>query len=327
MEQNNKIVFMGWKRIDFVEREDQTERISLYRNTLNFYKGAFSTYVENVEEIRLGMFKQDYKHEVLVNQKYICLVTLGEYGNVEYVCTYSERQANEKNFGQMMLDLSRWAEVPWHIAKITKNMDLVEGYYILCNIKKVAKSDPLTGAEKVFLMEKDLKLRNCILERLFSKKVWSKIEKPITQSEVNSRYLAYYILVKGELINDLNVYCTVPKAYNPVSELDIFNHNINYRALKTGLGVNFVQCTVSIENNLEAVKFLKHMRNVIAATGAKQSDDCLFCSDDSYYRNSMIRQFFGEEIWAIIGSTLLNNVNCSLAVGHYLYLHHRRGKG
>lgn len=323
----NNIVFMGWKKINFIEREDQSERITFYWNLLSFFKGAFSAYVEKVEEIRSGTFHEKCKQEFLVNQEFVFNVTLGEYGRVEYVCTYSERQESEKDFGQKMLELSQWAGVPWHIAKITKGMDFVEGYEILCAIKKVANSDPLTSTERNFLMKRDLKLRNCILERLFSRKVWDKIKEPVTQVEINSRHLAYYILVKGEIQNDLNVYCSVPKAFDPISESDIFHHNMNIRALKTGLGVDFVLCTVSIENNLEAIKFLKHMRNVIAATGVKKSDDCLFCSEDSYYRNSMIRHFFGEEIWATIGPTLLNKTACSLAVGHYLYQHHRRGKG
>ena len=324
----HKMTFFGWKRINYIERNDDlTERIYVYNDTLSFYRRAFSAYVDEVEEVRIGLIHEGFKQEFLINQEHICLVTLGEYGNVEYVCTYSERQEKEKKFGMMMLDLSRWAGVPWHIAKITKNMDLAEAYYVLCDIKKVARSGPLTDTEKYYLMQRDLSLRNCILERLFSKKVWSKIEEAVTQNETNSRYLAYYIMVKGEIRTDLNVYCDIPKAYTPVSELDIFRHNMNYRALKTGLGVNFVLCTIGIENNFEAVKFLKHMRNIIAATGVKPSDDCLFCSDDSYYRNSMIRQFFGEEVWNIIGSALLDNTTCSMAVGHYLYLHHRRGKG
>ena len=43
MEKN--IVFMGWKKINFIEREDQSERITFYWNLLSFFKGAFSAYV------------------------------------------------------------------------------------------------------------------------------------------------------------------------------------------------------------------------------------------------------------------------------------------
>ena len=139
--------------------------------------------------------------------------------------------------------------------------------------------------------------------------------------------MVYYILVKGEIQNDLNVYCTVPKAFDPISKSDIFHHNMNIRALKTGLGVDFALCTADIEDNAEAIMFLRHMRNVIADTGVRKKDDWLFCSEDPYYRNSMIRHFFGEEIWSTIGSAILNKTACSLAVGHYLYQHHRRGKG
>ena len=80
MEKN--IVFMGWKKINFIEREDQSERITFYWNLLSFFKGAFSAYVEKVEEIRSGTFHEKCKQEFLVNQEFVFNVTLGEYGRV-----------------------------------------------------------------------------------------------------------------------------------------------------------------------------------------------------------------------------------------------------
>lgn len=328
MENNNvNVVFLGWKKVNFVEREDLTESITFSGDTLSFFKGAFSSYVANVEEIRTGIYCRENVREVLVNQMYIFHVTIGQYGYVEYVSTYSERHEKEQSFGQRILDLSRWADVPWHIAKIVKDKDMVKGYEILCSIKKVAETRRLSGTQQLFLREKDLKLRNCILESLFNKKVWDEINISVTQNEINSRYLAYYILVKGDITRDINVMCDVPKAYIPVSEADIFKHNLNLRAMKAGVGIDFALCTVDIEDNAEAIMFLRHMRNVIADTGVRKKDDWLFCSEDSYYRNSMIRHFFGEEIWATIGTAILNKTACSLAVGHYLYQYHRRGKG
>lgn len=323
---NNPMVYLGWSKITFIERDDSSEEITFKKGILSFAEGSFSSYVDKVEEIRSGISYEKNKQEFLVNGSLIFCLTLGTYGNIEYLCKYTERQIDEKEFGDQMLELSRWAKVPWHIAKITKGMSMVEGYEVLSAIKKVASSDPLSNTERSFLMKKDLKLRLAILESLFSKKVWNRIKDAVTRSETNSRYLAYYIMCKGEIEDDINVFCDLPKGFYPNSATDIYRYNMNFRTLKAGVGINFALCTADIEDNCEAIQFLKHMKNVIAATKIRKGDARLFCSEDDYYRNATIRYYLGEEIWALIGNALLSNTACSFAIGHYIYLNHRRGR-
>lgn len=324
---NNPTVYLGWNKIKaFIERDDNSEEITFKRGILSFAKGSFSSYVDKIMEIRSGISYEKNKQEFLVNGSLIFCLTLGTYGNIEYLCKYTERQIDEKDFGDQMLELSRWANVPWHIAKITKGMSMVEGYEVLSVIKKVASSDPLSSTERNFLMKKDLKLRITILEGLFSKKVWNRIKDAVTRSEINSRYLAFYIMTKGEVDSDINVYCTLPKAFYPTSITDIFHYNMNIRAMKSGVGINFALCTSDIEDNYEAILLLKHMRNVISSTNTNKKENWIFCSEDDYYRNSMIRHHLGEEIWAAIGNTVLKKTACSLAIGHYIYRNHPIGK-
>lgn len=327
--EGNNTVFFGWEKISFVERDDFTNEIIFSEKTLSFFKGAFSAYVENVEEIRRSLYYENYKQEFLINRLYIFHITLGECGHIDYLCTYDEKQKKEKSFGQQILEISKIANVPWHIAKLTKELDSREAKQVLCSIRKIAKSVTLTGTQRLFLRKKDLKLRNYILQCVFEKnqELWFKIREPILTSESNSRYLAYYILVKGEIESDINVHCDLPHATVPTTETEIFNHNINLRALKSGVGINIALCTANIADNSTAVMFLKHMRDVISDTKVMKREDYLLCDEDDYYRNSMLRHYFGEEIWSVIGSNLLERRTCSLAIGHYVYQNRRRGGG
>ena len=326
MENNNPAAYFGWNKVAFVEREDNSEKITFEKNVLSFAKGSFSAYTDEINDIRSGISYDKTQQEFLINGSKIFVVTLGTYGNIKYLCEYADRQADEKEFGLQMFELSRWAKVPWHIAKITKGMSMIDAYEVLYSIKKVANSDPLSNMERDFLTKRDLKLRLTILESLFSQKTWNRIKEAVTRSETNSRYLAYYIMCKGELTNDINVYCTLPKAFYPTSVTDIFHYNMNVRAMKSGVGINFALCTSDIEDNYEAILLLKHMRNVISSTNTNKKENWIFCSEDDYYRNSMIRHHLGEEIWAAIGNTVLRKTACSLAIGHYIYRNHPIGK-
>lgn len=326
MESNNPTVYMGWNKIAFIEREDTSKKITFEKNILSFAKGRFLDYVDEVNEIRSGVSYDQTQQEFLINGSKIFVVTLGIYGNVTYLCEYSKRQEEEKEFGHQMFELSNWAKVPWHIAKIAKGMSMVDGYEVLCSIKKVANSSSLNSMEQDFLMKRDLKLRLDILEGLFPKRIWARIKEAVTRSEINSRYLAFYIMTKGEVDSDINVYCTLPKAFYPTSITDIFHYNMNIRAMKSGVGINFALCTSDIEDNYEAILLLKHMRNVISSTNTNKKENWIFCSEDDYYRNSMIRHHLGEEIWAAIGNTVLKKTACSLAIGHYIYCNHPIGK-
>lgn len=324
MENNEHVSFLGWEKISFVEREDSTEEIKLFGNELSFFKGAFTICVPKVEDIRKSSWYVGATQEFLINQTYIFKVTLGYYGKTEYLCTYLERQEEEKKFGKIIYELARWANVPWHIAKITKGMDMIDAYEILYCIRKVAKSASLSPSEKRFLKEKDLPLRNCILEGLFPKRIWQRMKEAVTENELNSRYLAFYILTKGEIKTDLNIYCDLPKAYTPASNEKIFEHKMNVRMLKGEVERNFALCTANIEDNYEAVMLLKHIKNVVATTAVEESNAYLFCSSEFYYRNAIIRHYLGEEIWKAIGNVVLNNFKCSSALGKYIYMNRLR---
>lgn len=329
MEVNNK-VFFGWEQISFVERDDLTNEITFSEKTLSFFKGAFSAYVENVEEIRRSLYHEDAQQEFLVNRLYIFHITLGEYGHVDYLCTYSEKQGKEKSFGKQILEISKIADVPWHIAKIAKDLDLEEAQKVLCSIREIAKSITITGMQQLFLRKKDLQLRNYVLQCIFEKKdqkLWLKIREPILTNENNSRYLAYYILVKGEIESDINAHCDLPHASTPTTEAEIFNHNMNLRALKSGVGIRIALCTANIADNSTAVMFLKRMRDYISDNKVIKREDYLLCDEDDYYRNSMLRHYFGEEIWSVIGSVLEKKRVCSLSIGNYVYRNRRRGLG
>lgn len=324
MESNKHASFLGWEKISFVEREDSTEEIVFSNNTLSFFKGAFAVYVAKVEEIRKCSWYVGNTLEVLVNKTYIFKLTLGYYGNVEYLYTYLEKKEQEKNFGLKMLELSKWAEVPWHIARITKGMDMIDAYEILYCIKKVAKTASLSTYEKRFLKETDLPLRNYILEGLFPKRIWQRMKDSVTENEAYSRHLAFYILMKGKIENELNIFCDLPKAYIPDTSERIFEHKMRIRMLKGEVERSFALCTKYIEDNYEAIAILKSIKNIVATTRTEERFDYLFSSSNFYHRNAIIRNYLGEEIWAAIGNAVMNNSKCSIAIGDYIYKNHLR---
>lgn len=280
--------------------------------------GTFLSWVPEVKSIKSGMSKGRYQ-EILVNDEKIFLIKGGCNWKIRYISTLEEKEKKDAEFGRRMLERARKSKTPWHVAKITKEIDSdTEAILFLVKIRQIAKKRNISPEQKYALRSADLEVRDIALNIVLGEDIFNKIRTTIKEYEKLSRYLAYYLAVGGKLqSHDITKECRIPAPIH-IGYLEQYEHNIMIRILLASVPRNLAIVTDLIDSNDEAIEVLKGIKKISNTTILSTEQIYSLKSVYDEERNNTLKSILGENIWDKIKEKVINNDDLSYYLGFYI---------
>lgn len=305
-----------WKECTFKE----IEGITLYCSPteISFPSGVFFGWIPEIKSVYSGRSEGRYQ-EYLINNEKIFLVKGGINWKIKYISTLEEKIKKEAEFGKRMLERAKKSKTPWHIAKITKEIESdTEAILFLVKIRQIAKKSNISAEEKYALRSADVEVRNIALSIVLGNDIFEKIEYVLSENEILSRYLAYYLAVEGKLKSyAIEKECRIPAPIH-IGYLEMYEHNILIRILYASVPRNLAIVTDAIESNDEAIEILKNIKAIAVRRNLSQRTISGLKSVDDEERNSTLKSVLGVQIWEKIEEKICNNDDLSYYLGCYI---------
>ena len=307
-----------WK--DCIFRESENNLLYCSEAELIYPPGVFRTWFSEITSVKAGRTIEGYQ-EYLINENKIFKVKGGSNWEVVFLSTLEKRQKNEEEFGKQMLNRARLANVPWHIAKLTKRIDSdTEAITLLRKIRVIAKDKKkkITNEQVYALRSVDLELRMVTLKMILGEEIFLKLEKTLIKNEKLCRLLAYYLAFKGKVNKkDIDKQCKIPAPVS-IGYFEEFEHNQRLRIVLADIHRDLVGITDNIESNEEAIELLKKVKYIAATSNISIEDSSALKSNNAEVRDSVLKKILGNEIWEKIKDQISSNLDLAYFLGYYL---------
>lgn len=305
-----------WKDCSFYETTDDI--ICCSDNQLIVPIGTFRPWgFSKIINVKSGRCK-GHRQEYLINEQKIFLIKGGNNWSISYISTLTEREKNEKEFGQKMLNRAQQANVPWHIAKLTKEIvSDDEAISLLIKIRRIAKNKNVTPEQVYALRSVDLELRLITLKLILGDEIYGILEDVLFENEKTCRLLAYYIAFKGKVKHDLDKKCKIPPPVS-IGFFEQVEHNHRIRVILADVPRELVAVTDSIECNEQAVEILKNIKNIAINSELTTEEINALKNESSDVRNSMLQKILNNEIWEKINEQISTNNDLAYFLGYYI---------